>query len=1331
MGASAGGLEAFQKFFAHMPPDSGMAFVLVQHLDPRHATLMPELLAKCTRMQVQQVRDRTRMAPDNVYVIPPDRTLTIESGVVRAKKPVDSLGRYTPIDTLFRSLAADQGQNAVCILFSGSGTDGTLGLRSVKEHGGMTMAQSPETAHHDSMVRSAIATGMVDHVMPPQELPDKLVEFARYLRELHSGNRAGATLEEANGELARICELLRRRTSHDFTRYKRGTLTRRIQRRMLVLQAPTVAAYLELLRRNPDELDQLFKDLLIGVTHFFRDPDAFKVLARLAVPEILQQEDGSEGSIRVWIPGCATGEEAYSVAILFREAMTGVNARRKVQIFAGDIDDEALEFARQGRYPEGIAQHVDAIRLKRFFIRQGHGYMVSRELREMCNFSRHNLIRDPPFSRLHLLVCRNVLIYLQGDLQHHLASVFHYALRPGGFLFLGPSEGVLGPPELFATVDKKHRIFKRSQTLVRTPLALPAPPRAASQRPLASEVPGLAQTGEKSSLIEILERILLENYSPAWVVINARGEALYFSPRTGRFLEHPAGAPSVDLVEMARRALRIPLRTAIHQALKSGKPVTHDGISVAANGDVQKINLIVRPMNELAGQPDLFMVVFQEISPVQSREQAEADGVSLHTPDHLTQQLESELRSTKDHLRASIEELETSNEELKSSNEELQSSNEELQSTNEELQTSKEELQSVNEELETINSELSRKVEELDTAHSDLQNLFQSTQIPTLFLAADLRIKRFTQAATSVFRLIDGDVGRPVTDITPRFEDGGLVGAIQDVLRSQKTRERRVRLADGSATFVVRVLPYRRVDGAIDGVVLTFLDVTQLDRALEQRARLAAIVESSQDAIVGSNFEDVIIIWNRGASELFGYSEAEAVGRPISLIVPQDRAEQLEDAAEKIRRGEAVGPFETSRRAKDGREIVVSATLSPIKDVEGRVVAAASVFRDISQLKNAQAALLEEARRKDEFLALLSHELRNPLAPLRTCVDILRHHPPGTEPANMSLDIIDRQTRHLTAMVDQLLDISRITTGKTVLHREVFDLGAVVKAAAQDHRSSMDSSELELELSLPDEPLWVNADPMRLSQVLANLLSNAAKFSERGGKVKVGLRRRRHEAEITVRDDGMGMDRGILGRLFEPFIQAERSLARTRGGLGLGLALVKSLVEAHQGTVEARSDGPGLGSELIVRLPLQDVDMKTAVSASPSAATAEAGGPRRILVVEDNADAAESARIMLELANHQVEVAKNGPAALEAARRFQPDVVLCDIGLPGSMDGYAVAAALRQERGLEHTYLVALSGYGRQEDREQARKAGFDIHLTKPADPAALRRLLGRVPARP
>jgi two-component system CheB/CheR fusion protein len=1333
MGASAGGFEAFQGFFKKMPADSGAAFVLVLHLDPRHETLVPELLGRSTTMPVQQVQDGMAVQPNHVYVIPPNARLQIQRGSLRLTSPIENTrGVRTPIDEFFRSLAEDHGELAICILLSGSGSDGTLGLRAVKEQGGMAMAQTAETAKHSSIPQSAIATGLVDYVLPVDAMPAKLMEYLDHLREIDARAGAEDIRRQATDQLGKICALLRRRTGHDFSQYKQATLVRRIQRRMMILHVPTVATYVQRLRTDNVEVEQLFKDLLIGVTHFFRDPEAFQVLGGDVIPRLLDRA-GPEGVLRIWTPGCATGEEAYSVAILLREQLASRDWRTKVTIFAGDIDDEALETARHARYPEGIAAHISRERLARFFQKQEHSYVVAKEIREMCIFSAHNLIKDPPFSRLDLIVCRNLLIYLEAELQKLVAQLFHYSLRPGGYLFLGPSENLAGPADLFRTLDKKNRIFQRNETMSRP--AVPITLRDGSRAGEPAEprtLPAVAPKGSGSAPIHVLERILIDHYSPAWVVVNARGETVYFSPRTGRYLEPAAGAPSADLVGMARPGLRPELRAAIHRAQKTGDVVLRQGVEVETNGDLQRINLSVRPLKELGPDSNFHLVLFQELGPPRSK-RAAAEAERKRPGETVVEQLEAELRTTKEHLQTTVEELESSNEELTSSNEELLSTNEELQSSNEELQTSKEELQSVNEELETINSELKNKIEELDEANSDLHNLFASTQIATLFLDRELRVKRFTPAATDVFRLIDTDVGRPIADIAPRVTGADLVDDMNTVLRTLQVRERSVRTAESGRQFIMRILPYRRGDQTIDGVVANFVDVTELTGAQSQQARLAAIVEASPDAIVGRTLDGAITSWNPSAEKMFGFSAADAIGRSVEIVVPPEQRADMERVNRAAAKSEEVPPFESVRVGKDGRHVPVSVSISEIRE-DGRVTGIASSYRDLSEVARAKQALADELRRKDAFLAMLSHELRNPLAPLRACLDILNAAAADTDQSRRAREMIGRQVGQLTAIVNDLLDVSRVINGKISLARQPLDLAQLVSELVDDQQAEQrKDGPVRLKLQRPERAVWVEADPTRLSQAIGNVLHNAVKFTEEGSvEVTLKVERDGQAAVLRIKDSGVGMDGPTLGRVFDPFSQAERSVGRSRGGLGLGLALAKGLIAAHGGSIQAASDGPEKGSEFVIRLPLskpparEAAPPRTALAAEPGAAR-----PRRVLIVEDFRDAAESLALLLELAGHTVKMVHDGESALAAARDFRPDVVLCDVGLPGDMDGYAVAKAFRSDGELRHVRLVALTGYGREDDIARSAEAGFEIHASKPIEADSLRRLLAELPDTP
>lgn len=1324
IGASAGGLEALETFFDGMPADPGAAFVVVQHLAPEHPSILPELLAKHTKMPVRVAEDGAAIEVDSVHVIPPNATLGIKGGVLSVRTPIEP--RRNPIDGFFRSLAEDQGENAVCIVLSGTGTDGSLGLEAVKEHGGMAMAQSPETARYDSMPRGAIALGLVDHVLPPEEMPAKLLEYTKYLLGVDArGARRDSRAEDQTAALQKICAHLQRRLGHDFSQYKPATLLRRIRRRMAVTQATDLAQYLERLREQPEEVDLLFRDLLIGVTRFFRDPEAFAVLAASVVPEICRSA-GDGGQARVWVAGCASGEEAYSIAILFREHLAELDVAPQVKIFATDIDEHALETARQGRYPEGIAEHVSKERLERFFTRQGDFYQVDKHLREMCIFSTHNIISDPPFSRLDLVSCRNLLIYLENTVQRKLVPLFHYALRAGGHLFLGPSEGLGAFPELFRTLDKKNRLFRRNDAARPLAVAFSAVDRSRGSRP-AEEPPG-SPVARRDVIPKALDRLLLDGYAPAAVIINEQRDIVYTSGRTGKYLELPAGVTSVNIVEMARPTLRPALHTAIHKAFGSRQETVHEDVTVEVNGHVQRLDLTVRPMPDVDPAAGLFVVVFADIGPPISRDGSGAPGASIPAHDPLAQVLEAELRSTKEHLQSTIEALETSNEELKSANEEMLSTNEELQSTNEELQTSKEELQSINEELQTVNLELNRKVDELDRANSDLQNLLASTHIATIFLDRALRIKKFSAPATEVFRLIDSDVGRPITDIAATLADGDMVTDAREVLATLSPKERQVRRAPGDVWYIRRIRPYRTVDDVIDGVVITFVDITSMKQAQAHAARLAAIVESSQDAIIGMTPDGTITSWNSAAARLFEYGQSDVEGCSIALLSPGAPVLPL---LEQVKAGGRVAPFDAVWLRKNGSPIDVQIALSPVAEAGGGVTGAALIAHDIGERKQREkeraqlvAALEEADRRKNEFLAVLGHELRNPLVPIRNAVELMRRI--ETPEIKRAVQMTDRQLRHITHLIDDLLDVTRIASGKIILRQGALDLGELVQAVVEDCQPSAAAAHVSLSSALPDGALPGFGDATRLSQAVSNLVLNALKFTGAAGRVTVTLEPGPGgDAVIRVGDSGVGMAPEAVSRMFEPFAQVDVGMAR--GGLGLGLPLARGLVELHGGTLEGHSEGIGRGATFTIHLPAPPAGPLAAPAPDGDMPAASHGGPLRILLVEDDPDVGESMCMLLELDGHAVMVAPDGRQAIDMARAAPPDVVLCDIGLPDGMDGHAVARALRADPATASAYLVALSGYGQEEDRRRSSEAGFERHLIKPLDPDVLARILATV----
>ena len=973
MGASAGGLEAFEKFFGRMPPDSGLAFVLVPHLDAAHKSAMVDLVRRHTSMQVAEIANQTRPEPNHVYIIPPNATLTMAHGRLRVTSPRSAPGT---IDPFFRSLAEDQGENAVGVVLSGSGTDGTAGIRAIKEHGGLTVAQAAETSRFGGMPHSAVATGLVDFVLSVEEMPQRLIEYARHVSE-HRADKMETLGDNGRRHLVRIYTLLRRRTGHDFSRYKDSTFIRRLQRRMQVVQIAAVGDYIRLLRKDPREVDLLFRDLLIGVTHFFRDRRAFAALESQVISKLVEGKS-AEDQIRVWVPGCATGEEAYSIAMLIREALAGRDVVPKVNIFATDIDDEALEMARAGVYPASIAGDVPPERLERFFVKDGGSYRVTKAIREMCIFSLHNVIRDAPFSKLDLISCRNLLIYLDASLQNRVIPLFHFALRHGGYLFLGPSENVTQHSKLFNRVDGKYRIFKAEpgaddRRLIEFPLSA-----GTYRNHLPADKPVLAGTLEDT--VSRRAARVMEAYTPAYVVLDEHYDVVHFAGRTGKYLQPSPGAASLNLFNILETGLRPDVRAVLHRAQTTGQRAVRENALLTVNGDAQAVNIIAEPVPSLDGGPRHLVLAFQELGPVKPGEHAEPAQGDEAQKDEVVRHLEAELLATRERLQATVEELEISNEEMKASNEEFQSVNEELQSSNEELETSKEELQSVNEELETVNAELNFKLESLERANNDRKNLLESTQIATIFLDNALRIKSFTPAVTEIFYLIESDYGRPITHIVTKLAYGDLERDVRKVTRTLERIEQEVATSDGSAIYMMRILPYRTADNMIDGVVITFIDITDRKRSEQGLSQLAAIVASSHDAIFGITPDGTITAWNAGAERMYGYKHDEAVGASLSLVFPSHDKNDLRALLERGRRLRVGESIEMERVTKDSRRLVVASTVSPIRGAAGKVSGISAIERDITAQKQTE-------ERQRMLVAELNHRVKNTLA---TVVSLLR-----------------------------------------------------------------------------------------------------------------------------------------------------------------------------------------------------------------------------------------------------------------------------------------------------------------------------------------------------
>jgi len=961
IGASAGGLAAFEAFFSGLPAGRmpGMAFVLVQHLDPEHKSLLVELVRRFTPMPVHEIEDGMVAKPDNVYVLPPGRNLAILHGHLQLLEPTEPRGHRLPIDFFFNALAEDQGPRAVAIVLSGTGGDGSHGLPAIKAAGGLILAQRPDSCEFDGMPRSALATGLVDHELPPAEMPARLISHAAEAVPTRP-DPTFATSPMNENALQKIFVLLRAQTKHDFSRYKPSTIDRRIGRRMGLHRIGAITDYVDFLQANPGEVDELFRDLLIGVTSFFRDPAAFATLETQVIPELFAAKPAGS-PIRVWSAGSSTGEEAYSLAMLLLERREAIGQGHTVQVFATDIDSRAITAARAGRYPASIANDLSAERFARFFSREGDGlsYRVNKSVRDLVVFSEQDVLKDPPFSRLDLLACRNLLIYFGSDLQKTLIPVFHYALNPGGRLFLGTSEGIGDCDDLFAVEDRAAKIYQRkdaSNDHQRRTFGSVLPAVAAI-RALLPQRAGRIGTPMKLPLRELTEQALLQHVDLDSVLVDASGDILYQHGRTGMYLEQPPGeAGTSNIIRMAREGLRPDLVTALHQAAASSTVVRRTDVRVRTNGHFTSITLTVRPLSTgpagTPGQP-LYLVIMEEAAPAApAPDRAVGDSPAADCEARIAALVE-EMRRKDEFVRATQEELEASAEELKSANEEMQSVNEELQSTNEELETSKEEQQSINEELVTVNAELHGKLSDLSRVNNDMSNLLAGTGIATVFVDLHLRILRFTPTASLIINLIPGDVGRPVAHIVSNLVGyDRLVQDAQAVLDNLVPKEVEVQIAAGR-WYTMRMQPYRTQENSIEGVVLTFIDITETKQAqtallkANDLLRLAVVVRDAHDAITVQDLAGRILAWNPGAVRMYGWSEAEALRMNASERIPPALRKDAMVKVHDLGLAGILAPYRTQRLTKGGAAIEITMISTALLDEHGQVYAISTTERQV------------------------------------------------------------------------------------------------------------------------------------------------------------------------------------------------------------------------------------------------------------------------------------------------------------------------------------------------------------------------------------------------
>jgi two-component system CheB/CheR fusion protein len=1462
IGASAGGLDSLERLFTHLPADTGMAFVVLQHLSPDFKSLMDELLARRTSMTICQAVSDTLVQPNTVYLLPPMKEMIIRQRRLLLNDKDPRHGLTLPIDLFFRSLAQDVGDRAVAVVLSGSGSDGSRGIQEVSRAGGAVFCESPDTAQFNGMPLSAMRTGVVDQVLSPEEIASSVAAVGR--GSVEAGTRADAPESERGVDA--ILRLLRDEYAIDFSHYKASTVVRRIERRLALNRSIDIDMYVEQLRSDPRELSSLYEDLLIGVTRFFRDDAAFDALERQVIPDIVDRTPSDE-QIRVWVSGCATGQEAYSIAILFHERLAEAKRPINLKILATDVHKASLDIASAGLYSEDQVSGIGQERLERYFTLKPTGYQISQTLRESIVFAPHNVIRDAPFTKLDLVACRNLLIYFQPHAQKTVLTLFHFALKPGGYLFLGSSESPGGLLDEFDTIDEHSKVYRKRRDIgLPRDLKLPLPRGGVVARaPVTVPAP---RTTVNPQLLATYDR-LLDRFMPPSFLVDENGHLVDTFGGLEALLKIKPRRPSQYLLDLLTDDVRALVAGAMHRVRRDAESVRYPSIQIP--GHTTRFSLVAEPIRDSHANLTHVLLSFADaeadaatapalVPPFVDVPQTALDPV-VHEPfgggmtrDRMAA-LEEELAYTKEHLQSAIEEHETSNEELQATNEELIASNEELQSTNEELH-------SVNEELYTVNAEYQKKNAELQELNDDIEHLLNGTDVATMFLDRQLCIRKFTPRIAETFRVIPQDIGRPLRSFTHDLTYQTLVADIERVLHDGQVIEAQT-WDKRHRCYFLRILPYRarrrnRNDSTIgpevdrgsapDGVLLTLTDISALEQARARLAQLSAIVESSDDAIIGKTLDGIITTWNRGAVRLYGYQADDVIGRHASILYPPGDKADFDSILSQVREGKSVERLDVVRLRSDGSHVNVSVTYSPIRESSGGIVGVSAIARDITQLVRARqeiadreerirllldstaeaiygidlsgvcifcnsacarllgyespAALVgkqmhplvhhtkpdgtpsmpghspiyeamrhregahvedeviwradgtsfpaeywshpilrnnevigavvtfldvtarraaerevqEGLQRREQFLAMLSHELRNPLAAILSATRLLEMET-SADRCHEASAVVERQARHMARLLDDLLDVSRIAHGRIMLRNEVVDLRDTTRSALEALAPFIAERGTRLTVDIPDEPLPVVGDPARLQQIQANLLSNASKYSPRGGQVRLELRAQDGSVMIRVTDNGRGIAPATLPRIFDLFVQGEQSLDRSEGGLGVGLTLLRSLVELHNGRVEAHSDGPGSGSVFTVWLPLA-VDGSVDTGDKP-----EARAVKTVVVVEDQPDARRMLQLLLEARGVTVFTAENGADGVSLIQRVRPDLALVDLGLP-IMSGFDLARQIRSRGDGRSTRLVALSGYGRDADIEAALEAGFDEHLTKPPEEERLERLL-------
>lgn len=1331
VGASAGGVQALLRLFRTVPPRPGVAFVVVLHLSPNHTSHAHDVIQNVTGLHVSQVTGAVPLEPDNVYVIPPGKLLSMVDGYLRLTEP--ELPRIPPtsIDVFFRSLAEAHGSRAVSIILSGSGSDGSVGIARVREQGGITIAQQPEEAEYGEMPRSAIATGDVDLILPVAEIVPRVLKLVRSAADIvlpsPSDDETPDSMEAPATEgdaVDQALDILRQRTHHDFSSYKRGTVLRRIERRMQVNGLTDVGAYRDFLVASPDETPKLLADMLIGVTNFFRDPEAFEALEKVLIQELARNLQGRE-EIRAWVPACSTGEEAFSIAITLSEAARTLPNRPRITVYATDIDERAISIARTANYPRAVANDISSSRLSKYFYEDGSRYRLVKSLRDTVIFAAHNILRDPPFSRVDLVSCRNVLIYLDRRAQTRVLETFHFALRHGGNLFLGSAESADFAAELFVPVDKHRKIYRALPESTKS--GLPAFPVAPALTATTGQTFfALRSASGPSDAASHGTVRALDLFGPPVVIMRADGEIVHRSGNANGLTHDMRRARVHNLFDVVRADAQASVRRAIERCLESGRRDGQSAVPFESALGAMGVDLSIRPYRDPGHEENLLYVICDPATPLPEMQEK-----LIEAGDESVGSLKRALAGSEDRLRSSLQYAQNSTEELRASNEELQAMNEELRSATEELEASREELQSLNEELVTVNSELMTKVQESARVSDDLQNLISLVGVATIFVDRTLNIKRYTPPAETLFNILPGDRGRPLQHLTHNLDYPGMVDDLRTAFEHLRKIEREIASRDGRS-FLARVLPYRTDDDRIDGAVLALIDITEQkaarDQARASAEKLKLAAQATHDfAIIVLDNDGTIVSWNVGAGRIFGAEPEEMLGQPLDAIfTPEDRAAGV-PALERHQATET-GRAEDERwhARRNGERVFCSGFLSRI-DVPG-FSGFAKIVHDATRRKLAegeqQQILAKEraeytevqklSRMKDEFIAVLSHELKNPLNLIHMKAEILVRLPETRHIGRIQeiADAIQKSVNAQAQIIDDLLDFSRVKTGKLSLRFAPTDVSMIVRSIIETVQKDAKRAGIDLRLDLPANPVLIRGDAVRVEQIVWNLVSNALKFTPDGGCVTVRLALEDAQARLEVSDTGEGIAADAIRSIFDMFNQASTAPPHSRkGGLGIGLSLVRQLAQLHGGRVEARSDGLGQGACFVVWLPADASSSHRTAGEQPPELSVFRG--KKILLVEDAPESLAAMSDLFGIYEAVVVTATRASDALAVARQHSFDLVVTDVSLP-DFDGYWLVNNLRALPACAAVPIVAITGRPLAQEGARAREAGCDSCLAKP-----------------